>query len=262
MTVSVEQRILSIVKNKQDTNYDKLKSMIDLSAAKHTCWEVSSIQQKIPFESESFEHVFVDRDVPEFDSEYFLNEISRVLSKKGTVLFVKKTDKLILNLMIAGFMDTKQNNDLLISTKPLWDIGTSFSLSTKTQTLNKPSITLEPAKNVWTMNMMDDEDEELIDDEDLLEEDDLKLSERPKSDSCKTTRKACKGCTCGRLEEEEEAKKKEIIKQIKEMPKSACGSCYKGDAFRCSTCPYFGMPAFEPGDTLKLSSSTLFDADI
>jgi ubiquinone/menaquinone biosynthesis C-methylase UbiE len=93
MTVSVEQRILSIVKNKQDTNHDKLKSMIDLSAAKHTCWEVSSIQQKIPFESESFEHVFVDGDVPEFDSEHFLNEISRVLSKKGTVLFVKKTDK-------------------------------------------------------------------------------------------------------------------------------------------------------------------------
>lgn len=43
------------------------------------------------------------------------------------------------------------------------------------------------------------------------------------------------------------------MKSVNEgKPVSGCGKCFLGDSFRCATCPYKGMPAFKPGDKLKL----------
>lgn len=86
-------------------------------------------------------------------------------------------------------------------------------------------------------------------------------------------RKACKDCTCGLKEMEEEeiralnARQQKVVLGQDDLaevdftamgsknPVSSCGSCYLGDAFRCSGCPYLGMPAFKPGEKVQLSQN-------
>ncbi|KAM0677253.1 hypothetical protein BDAP_002114 [Binucleata daphniae] len=73
--------------------------------------------------------------------------------------------------------------------------------------------------------------DEMIDSDDFLTEEDKikKVVVRDNNEK----KKACANCTCGLKEEK--------------VVKSACGSCNLGDAFRCSGCPYLGLPPFEEG---------------
>jgi len=76
-------------------------------------------------------------------------------------------------------------------------------------------------------------------------------------------RKACKDCTCGLKEleetENEAARKLPVVTLgddeldfTVQGKTSSCGSCGLGDAFRCAGCPFIGMPAFKPGEEVKL----------
>jgi anamorsin len=80
----------------------------------------------------------------------------------------------------------------------------------------------------------------------LLAADSLPAGAKGASDGagCAPKRRACKGCTCGRKEAEEVA---DAAAAPAAAPTSNCGNCWKGDAFRCGTCPHLGKPAFKPG---------------
>lgn len=138
----------------------------------------------------------------------------------------------------------------------------------------------------------DDDDDELIDEDTLLTEEDLKTPVNirmfthllPIYISSLTIltapeciprvgkrRRACKDCTCGlaeRLAAEDAAKRSTADAQLKTLKLGAadltevdftvqgkvgsCGNCSLGDAFRCDGCPYIGMPAFQPGEEVRL----------
>ncbi|NXQ96726.1 CPIN1 protein, partial [Sagittarius serpentarius] len=228
-----------------------------------------------------------------------LAEIARILKPGGRVLLkepvvtesgnnsrIKTAAKLPTALTLSGLVEVKelqkealtpeeaqsvrehlgyQGNDLLIvqieGRKPNFEVGSSsqlrLSFAKKSGPSGKPSVDPAAAK-LWTLsaNDMNDEEMDLLDSDELLDSEDLKKPDPSslRAPSCKEMgkKKACKNCTCGLAEELEEEKSSQ--------PKSACGNCYLGDAFRCASCPYLGMPAFKPGEKILLKGNQLHDA--
>jgi len=107
---------------------------------------------------------------------------------------------------------------------------------------------------IWSLDDLNDDEVDLIDPDTLIDEEDLKKPEAASLKVCGTTgkRKACKDCSCGLAEDLAEGKAI-TTKSVN----SSCGSCYLGDAFRCASCPYLGMPAFKPGEKIQLSDRQL-----
>lgn len=99
----------------------------------------------------------------------------------------------------------------------------------------------------------DADDVVMLDMDDLLANESFPVQIKDTQIDCGTgseRKKACKNCSCG-LKEILDGENG--VAPGEEPPKSACGSCHLGDAFRCAACPYLGKPAFQPGDVVKLT---------
>nr|XP_022341430.1 anamorsin homolog [Crassostrea virginica] len=221
-----------------------------------------------------------------------LGEICRILKPNGSMVVqepvndspesgkLKRKEQLISTIKLSGFVDISQPEKIELSSEDIESIQ-NLSLTKEFQvvkvTSKKPNYEVgstsqlkisfgkkkvdksqEEVAKVWTLSASDmlDDDIELVDDDALLDADDLK---KPDPLTLKATcgdgpkkKKACKNCTCGLSDElEAEAKAK------KTTATSACGSCYLGDAFRCASCPYLGMPAFKPGEKVMIPGTQL-----
>ncbi|KAJ1765435.1 electron carrier [Coemansia sp. RSA 1813] len=162
--------------------------------------------------------------------------------------------------------------------KPAYNVGAAAALSfgnkaKKAQSSSDSDTGKTQEKKVWMLNVESDDEAEIEDQDGLLEEEDLikpnaKALARP--DGIKPRRKPCKNCTCGLAEggdvdesaacAPEDSKPKMPRKPVDVVNvKSSCGSCSLGDAFRCTACPYLGMPAFKPGEKVTLGGSMLHD---
>ncbi|XP_071564188.1 anamorsin homolog [Temnothorax nylanderi] len=170
----------------------------------------------------------------------------RISSLKLSGFKVKDTDPKDFdlestNLLLKVYSDIKEVGTVSAS-KPSFEVGSSIPLSFA-----------KKATNVWKLD--DPVEEDLIDEDELLDESDLVKPDASSLTVCATTgkRKACKDCSCGLAEElsGKDAPENNV--------KSSCGSCYLGDAFRCASCPYLGMPAFKPGEKVLLPETQLTD---
>lgn len=231
----------------------------------------ASLLKQLPIESSSMEVVIFLLKTQELPAQELFEEILKVLKPGGAITFQlshlatenrdEMVSTLVRRLLMAGFFDAKINSKPLLTgedvasvivkaNKPSWDTGSSFSLK-------------KPAKSLPKLQIDDDMD--LIDEDSLLTEEDLKKPQLPVVGDCEvgSTRKACKNCICGRAEGTQKVEKLLTADLIDNAQSGGCGSCTLGDAFRCATCPFKGLPPgplpFKPGQKVSLSSDFLQD---
>jgi len=178
----------------------------------------------------------------------------------------RSADDISLELMIAGLdvtaSTTKNGSCVFVATLPAAGAA-SAPLPSKA------------AGSAWGVV---DSTADLVDEDALLAGDNADDAIKASGD-CSTKPRACADCSCGRAEAEQKADAAGFTEDQLQSFTSACGNvsafpasclllpphscasllqhcsalivlrakCFKGDAFRCASCPHRGKPAFVPG---------------
>jgi len=181
-------------------------------------------------------------------------------------------------LILAGFHILSTPSDdqgILIAQKPAVSPSATVPLKSTVPRLVPLRKKADPAKKkaLWALmapaDLNNSHVDDKIDPESLLTEADKTRPVptcEPVDSRAPRRKRACKGCTCGLAELEEEerktgkvvlldgsqngetmvvsrSEKERLLDAAKKAPKatSSCGNCSLGDAFRCASCPYLGM---------------------
>lgn len=191
----------------------------------------------------SFDEARLSGFIPDIDSQ---GQLYRVMKDGAKVVIVGISSReagveLTNDMKMMGFgevmvaKDDDQTSRFLVAKKPDW--GNS----------SKASLKVSGGEKKWSMGGGDLAEMDLVDEDDLLN-DGITVDTAacvPPADGGK--KRACKNCSCGLAELEAAELKEEQAKIDPLVRASGCGSCSKGDAFRCASCPFLGKPAFEPG---------------
>jgi hypothetical protein len=195
---------------------------------------------------DSFHEVKMIGAMPDDDTQAKLLELLIPLGKMSVegVLDREAGQALALDLKIQGFLDIMAAKDPLsgerfvVCQKPGWEVGAAASVVIPTT---------EAEGKKWKMDTGDLADGDLIDESELLDKEfTLPVPAACGPPEAGGKKRACKDCTCGLVDGVDTGNATATVEE-KVVRSSACGSCYKGDAFRCASCPFLGKPAFDPG---------------
>lgn len=216
------------------------------------------------YENSTFDAILaniLNTDLAKYDSKT-IGQFLKLLKPKGFLLAAEKSQPasaLNTELKLNGFLNVNQieSGDLasFYAEKPNFELGSASKLKFASK---PPAQATETKPKVWQFSANDIQEDDLINTDDLLDDLDLKkptpLDKFDCGESKSGKKKACKNCSCGLAEELEKEATDQQKKNVDNF-KSACGSCYLGDAFRCASCPYLGMPAFKPGEKVQLNEN-------
>lgn len=216
--------------------------------------DVDSTADKITLDNDSLEVIF------------------KALAPGGTFTGGVHDSSVNLTAMLVGFVP---NGTTLSKPQAQQSVGVSLKRKNGTGSANSTSTLPQFKKLSDTVQLSLDDDDDIIDENNLVQDENIGpailIPKKCDPGPGKRRKKACKDCTCGLKELEEQGvdaaranqqtvvslnpdETAEVDFTVPGKTTGSCGSCALGDAFRCDGCPYLGLPPFKPGEVVRIDA--------